>query len=65
MVKWRVGLSRQTSRDVNHKERHIYDGVWPCCDIEERRMERVDKAHEAPWKRQSKFDDEFSPTLGG
>jgi hypothetical protein len=29
------GASRQTSRYVDHEERHIYYGVWPCCDLDE------------------------------
>jgi hypothetical protein len=37
------------------EERHIYYGIWPCCDLEEWRMERVDWTHEGPWKRQFEF----------
>jgi hypothetical protein len=40
-------------------------GCGPCCDLKEWRMEQVDKAPERPWKRQSKFDGEFSPPWGG
>jgi hypothetical protein len=65
MAKWCVGLSRQTSRYVNDEERHIYYGMWPCCDLKEWRMERVDRAPEGPWKRQPEFEGEFSPTWGG
>jgi hypothetical protein len=45
-----VGISRQTSRYVDDEEHHVYHGVWPCCALEEWKMERVDRALEGPWK---------------
>ena len=59
-----MGTSRQPLKYSDDEEHQAYYEVFSCFDLEEGRVEQVDRVSKGPWKELAKVEDEFSPVRG-